>query len=176
MRCLVLLLALLAGCKPSPYQGLPDTHPIVSVRKWQSTYPKKFTSRYKGRTAYEWSLKLNEADDAVSNNAAFALKQIGEEGAPFLLMGMDSPLAATRERCAQHFPVWLASRHAGELVHLLSELLTDPNPRTRINASTLSSNASLSKMLPHLEAALEREQDENVRQTLQASIKTLKGS
>jgi hypothetical protein len=149
---------------------------MVSARKWQTTYPSRFNSRYKGRDAYEWSLQLNVADDAVSNNAAFALKQLDQEGVPFLLLGMDSPLSATREHCAEHFPVGLATRHAGELLHLLRELLNDANPRTRINASTLSSNAALSKMLPHIQAALEREQDENVRQALQASIKKLKGS
>jgi hypothetical protein len=116
------------------------------------------------------------ADDAVSNNAAFALKQLDQEGAPFLLFGMDSPHSATREHCAEHFPWGLATRHEGELLHLLPGLLNDANPRTRINASTLSSNAALSKILPHIQAALEREQNENVRQALQASIKRLKGS
>jgi hypothetical protein len=102
------------------------------------------------------------------------LNQIGEEGVPFLLAGMDSPSAQVRGESARLFPSALARKHVDELIPRLQLLLKDQMQGVRENAFALAVNGHLIEMRSDLEAAIATERDPKARKSLQLGIMQLK--
>jgi hypothetical protein len=71
--------------------GRHDDGYTAELRKLDSKpYPPP-RSKYKGMTAREWYQLATDADYATSFDGALALRNLGDEGTPFLLDGLDSP-------------------------------------------------------------------------------------
>ncbi len=130
--------------------------------------------RFQGKTAAEWAPGLHDADPETSQAAATALQQIGEEGVPFLLEGMDSSRAAVRWQAAQSFPVQMSSRFRDELIPRLKKLLRDESGPVRARAANIIAFGQVRDLFTELESAAENEQDRGVRKIMLACIDRLK--
>jgi hypothetical protein len=92
-------------------------------------------STYKGMTAREWYRLAIDADYATSFDGALALRNLGDEGTPFLLDGLDSPGGIN---CLQ----WLDGQRLRpkdlkKIAKFLHKKECDPNSQWAISSLTI---------------------------------------
>jgi hypothetical protein len=102
------------------------------------------------------------------------LNQIGEEGIPFFLDGMDSADSQVRGQSTNAFPVDLAKRHAADLTPRLRRLLRDEVAAVRADAAALIHNAELRELAADVESALAAETDASARRYLQTALNKIR--
>lgn len=124
----VVLLALVSGCSKSG--SASRTKPLPAQPPKPSTDP---NATYKNRTATAWGKRLLDHDPIVSLEAARALVELREHGAPFLVQGI---LSNSREARESAFGVGGAGTHCrpyySELTGTLGTLLKSSDEQMQI--------------------------------------------
>jgi HEAT repeat protein len=83
------------------------------------------------RTAPQWADALNGYDANARERAAAALREMGKEGFPYLLKGMQSDSWEVRLTSLRSVPKDQVVAHRGETMPVLTNLLNDANPPIR---------------------------------------------
>ncbi len=111
---------------------------IIGCGKKPSTAPPKPTidesATYQGRTARQWARNLKDRDSQRCYDAAFALNQLGKDGAPFLVEGICSNNDAARCFSLQLLQPDFAKPYFAELWPSLKILLDDDQEVDRLGA------------------------------------------
>jgi HEAT repeat protein len=94
----------------------------------------ELTIAYSSGGAVRWAEQLNDRNLVAQHQAAMALRELGAEGFPHLLDGLQSDAAETRLLCLQALPRTLLLAHADRAFRLLLRLLHDPNTQVRLLA------------------------------------------
>jgi hypothetical protein len=167
--------ALLLNGKWKDKSGAPIKSPTeASLPKVGEGLPKfKLTTRYKGRLADSWSADLFDSDERTSYWGAYALNQIGEEGLPYMLAGMKSPVEHVRNYSLQFLPYNEAKKHPKQFSPAVSRLLTDESAGVRLQAAIALLHCRFVELLPELRAAHDREPSPQVRSDMARYIKML---
>ncbi len=118
--CLALFLA--AGCDRP---GVPSS---LSALKGNPR------ATYQGRTAADWNRQLQDADWNTSQQAAFALDSMNDDGIYYLVLGMASASEQVRFHCNNVVKGDLLKRHEAAARPFLEKLLTDPSAQIRDQA------------------------------------------
>lgn len=107
------------GC--SGISSRPATKPVLQLR-------------YQGRDAESWGNDLMDLDEARSQEAWQALRELGPEGVPYLIKGLDSPSAGVRSRALAGLSGYgeRLRPHAAEAVPLLVRMLLDEDKDSAI--------------------------------------------
>jgi hypothetical protein len=90
---------------------------------------------YQGRTAADWAGDLESRDTGVRQQAAQALRALGETGYPMLVKGLKNPAPEVRLQALEAMDLKLLKKHQDQTVPLLINTTRDPNPAVREQAA-----------------------------------------
>jgi HEAT repeat protein len=186
----LVVLLLLAGCKGgSTTSGKPATTGNTSTTETthkhtgteltstgKDTGP-KLTVKYEGQTADVWAKQLlSETDKALSENAAFALKEIGEESLPFLPNAMEAKQQWVKINALSVVETdksW-AKNGAKYLVPMLDKALHDDAAKVRKQASAVIAILQFPESVAALKKAVAREEDPNTKAAMEKDLQKIK--
>lgn len=171
MRVVLLLVAtvpLSAGCGHRE----PDEEEIELQSS--SVLPHTLHEGYDGRNAQQWNHDLLDTDEHVSQVAAFALQEIGEESLRFVLNAFGDPRASVRKRAISiAYNYGAGSKYPAACLPPLAKLLGDQDPIVRIQAALAIEGSKFAAGLPQLEVVLGGEKDVRVSKVLRQAIGAL---
>jgi len=128
-------LILFAGCAKQKPPVAPNGHGSVRSAKGPSAanaHTQAATDEtQRPRTAAQWAETLNGYDPNARQKASVALRDMGKEGFPYLLKGMQSGSWEVRLTSLRAVPKDQVVAHRGETMPVLTNLLNDPNPPIR---------------------------------------------
>jgi HEAT repeat protein len=129
------LLILSAGCAKQKPPVAPNGHGSVRSAKGPAAANAHAAAApdetQRPRTAAQWADALNSYDANARQKAGVALRDLGKEGFPYLLKGMQSDSWEVRLTSLRAVPKDQVVAHRVETMPVLSNLLNDPNPPIR---------------------------------------------
>jgi len=182
MRATILLLSvlLLAGCArrgvkvpPAPTALPGGSGAPGATAAWDHRIV-----AFQGRSAIQWSQRLNTRDVSSREQAATALAAMKDDGLPHLLAGMNSHDWEVRLSCLQAMPKPLLLAQAAQTRPLLIKMLRDPNPLVRQQAAARVTwfGAQARAAIPELERMARSDDNADVRQTAADAVVDMRTS
>ena len=133
---------------------------------------------YQGRSAAQWSQKLNTRDVVSREQAVTALVAMKDEGLPHLIAGMNSHDWEVRLGCLQAMPKPMLVAQAAQTRPVLQKMLRDPNPLVRQQAAARITwfGAQAKAAMPELERMARADDNAEVRQTAADAVVDMRTS
>jgi HEAT repeat protein len=144
--CGLIVLVLLVGCgrrsppvaKTNVTSGTGLSTQVAIQRPIGTNEPETLEARkgtYQGKSALEWGETLKSSNAGKREQAAEALRTLGEAGYPQLREALKDRSPEVRLKAMQAIDLPILRSHQEEMVTLLMTLLTDPNPAVREQAA-----------------------------------------